>query len=191
MLVAVTDKLEEMQSKHIAVGLVEQTMLTAIRELPLDRQITALRRYTQRMERNLSELSVPTVPAAEKDSKRLLQPPPRLGAAPQQNGRPPLRLSPPPFPATGLASTEAESGRRGGRVSRGRGDGDEGARPRLRPTDRRWWSWIFWLSTTTVTTAPHSWGVACSQGGQTNPAPCRPRGGIPSGTHSGGERAIP
>jgi hypothetical protein len=56
-----------MQSKNIIdVGPVEQTMLTAILELPLDRQITAFRRYIQRMERNLSELSVPTVPAAEK-----------------------------------------------------------------------------------------------------------------------------
>ncbi len=41
-------------------------MLTAILELPLDRQVTALREYIQRTERTISELSVQTVHAAEK-----------------------------------------------------------------------------------------------------------------------------
>jgi hypothetical protein len=42
-------------------------MLTAILELPLDRQVTALREYIQRTERTISELSVQTVHAAEKE----------------------------------------------------------------------------------------------------------------------------
>ncbi len=42
-------------------------MLTAILELPLDRQVTALLGYIQRMERTISARAVQTVPAAEKE----------------------------------------------------------------------------------------------------------------------------
>jgi hypothetical protein len=61
------DKLEEMRSKKIALTPVEQAMFSSILELPPDRQvITQLRRFIQRMERKLSEMSVQTVPAAQK-----------------------------------------------------------------------------------------------------------------------------
>jgi hypothetical protein len=67
LLDQLADKQEEIRSNQIAVGFVDQAMLTAILELPLDRQVTALSRYIQRMERTVSEISVQTVPAAEKE----------------------------------------------------------------------------------------------------------------------------
>jgi hypothetical protein len=66
LLDQLADKQEEMRSKQIAVTPVEQAMFTSILELPPDRQVTALRRFIQRMERKLSEISVQTVPAAQK-----------------------------------------------------------------------------------------------------------------------------
>jgi hypothetical protein len=61
------DKQEEMLSKQIAVTPVEHAMFTSIPELPPDRQVTALRRFIQRMVRKLPEISVQTVPAAQKE----------------------------------------------------------------------------------------------------------------------------
>ena len=67
LLDQLADKQEEMRSKKNALTPVEQAMFTSILELPPDRQvITALRRFIQRMERKLSEMSVQTVPAAQK-----------------------------------------------------------------------------------------------------------------------------
>jgi hypothetical protein len=54
LLDQLANKQEEMCSKQIAVTPVEQAMFTSILELPLDRQVTALRRFIQRMERKLS-----------------------------------------------------------------------------------------------------------------------------------------
>ena len=69
LLDELADKEEEMRSKQIALTPVEQAMFTSILELPPDRQvITALRRFIQRMERKLSEMSVQTVPAAQKET---------------------------------------------------------------------------------------------------------------------------
>ncbi len=56
-----------MHSKQIPGGIAQQAMLTAILELPLDRQVTALRGYIQRMKKTISARSVQTVPAAVKE----------------------------------------------------------------------------------------------------------------------------
>jgi hypothetical protein len=67
LLGQLADKEEEMRSKQIAVGIAYQAMLTAILELPIDRQVTALRGYIQRMERTISARSVQTVPVAKEE----------------------------------------------------------------------------------------------------------------------------
>ncbi len=63
LLGKLADKEVEMRSKQIAVGIVQQTVL----EIPLDRQVTALREYIKWMERTISELSVHNFHAAEKE----------------------------------------------------------------------------------------------------------------------------
>jgi hypothetical protein len=66
LLDPLADQQEEMRSKQIALTLVEQAMFNSIMQLPPERQVTALRRFIHRMERRLSEMSVQTVPAAQK-----------------------------------------------------------------------------------------------------------------------------
>ena len=66
LLGQLADKQEEMRSKQIAVTTVEQAMLNSIMRLPPAKQVTALRGFMVRMDRKLSEMSVQTVPAAQK-----------------------------------------------------------------------------------------------------------------------------
>ncbi len=68
LLSPLADKQEEMRSKRIAFTTVEQTIFNSIMRLPPATQVTALRGFILRLERKLSEMSVQTVPAAQKET---------------------------------------------------------------------------------------------------------------------------
>ncbi len=68
LLGQLADKQEKMRSKRIALTTDEQTMFNSIMRLPLAAQVTALRGFIPRVERKLSEMSVRTVPAAQKET---------------------------------------------------------------------------------------------------------------------------
>jgi hypothetical protein len=68
LLGQLADKQEEMRFKRIAFTTVEQTMFNSIMRLPPAVQVTALRVFILRLERKLSEMSVQTVPAAQKET---------------------------------------------------------------------------------------------------------------------------
>jgi hypothetical protein len=167
LLDQLADKQREMRSKKIALTPVEQAMLSSILELPPGRQVvTQLRRFIQRMERTLSEfeseMSVQTVPAAQ-------------------------TVTTSAYPSSGTSEGPSHSKALERRQQEEDSEHPENvgaAGARRSPRDSLW---IFRPSAT----APHSWFVAWSQRVQACPAPRLPRGGFPSSTHRGGERAIP